>query len=338
MGPEVGLANSALTPGARVDRYVLEERLGASRLGEVWRVRHRTLGTTHALKVLTRPVAHLQERLLAEGRLMAGLAHPNAVACTDVLLVNGQPALLVDLVEGGTLLEWSATCGSPLADQLAVAAGVLLVLDAAHARGIVHRDIAPDNVLVETGPPARVRVADFGLAKALYDANDELTGTGSAIGVPSYTAPEQMRDAREVDGRADLFSFGCILYEMITGERAFPGSDAVAVMRAVQAGTYTPLPSVRPDLPPSVVTLVHGALEPDVDRRVSSAMQMHARLERAVADCRREGTSGAVRAERRPAPPSSAPLWLLGCLVVGVLGAAVTVVVVAAGLIVVGSW
>src|SRR5688500_13232778 len=139
-----------LAVGEEVDRYVVEALLGSGGMAVVYRVRHRTLATAHALKVLTNTVPQVRERLVAEGRIQAGLRHVNLVAVTDVLDVGGAPALLMDYVEGPALVAWIEERGPlPLADVEAIFGGILAGVAMAHARGLVHRDLKPGNVLLD---------------------------------------------------------------------------------------------------------------------------------------------------------------------------------------------
>lgn len=261
-----------LAAGHEVDRYVIEAPLGRGGMAVVYRVRHRQLGTEHALKLLTLPAPSIRDRLLQEGRAQAALRHPNIVAVTDVVEVHGAPGLVMDLVAGPTLAELLRRRELSIAQVDALGRGILCGVRAAHERGLVHRDLKPGNILLAAEGTALVpKIADFGLAKILGGpAGPALTRTGLAMGTPAYMAPEQIRNAKGVDERADLFSVGAVLYEMLTAERAFPGEDTFEVFSQVTSGRYRPIEELRPDAPSRMVEAVRRALEPDRERRVAS--------------------------------------------------------------------
>lgn len=298
-----------LKPGDLVERYQVEAMLGSGAMAEVYRVRHRTLGTLHALKVLILANARIRERLILEGQVQARMRHPNVLAVTDVLDVDGVPGLLMEFVDGPTLHD--VIQGGPLSSTEAGALfrGVLAGVAEAHGLGLVHRDLKPANVLVATTPRGRVpKVADFGLAKLLSDAQPDaphLTRSGTAMGTPAYMAPEQIRNARRVDHRADIFSLGCILYELMSGRRAFEGDDVLALFNAVASGAYSPLPN----LPDSTQRAIQGALEVSVVRRIPNCEVLLAVFEGAQSEWQ-----GLPPPEAEPAlaPPQSAPAQALG--------------------------
>lgn len=260
-----------LRPGEQVERYVVESVLGEGGMAAVYRVRHRTLGTEHALKVLTSVGVAARERLLLEGRAQAQLRHPNLVAVTDVLDVNGAPGLLMEYVPAPTLQMLLLRGALPLPEALRLFRAMVAGVRHAHAAGFVHRDLKPSNVLLSRDEEGRwvPRVADFGIAKSLDEAPEArsagLTRTGMAMGTPRYMAPEQFRDARAVDRRADVYSLGCILLELLTGVPAFPYDDMMQVYAAASAGEHTPIPR---GLPPSVVATLEGCLQPDPAARL----------------------------------------------------------------------
>lgn len=265
-----------LSPGAEVDRYTVEHLLGEGGMARVYRVAHRTLGTHHALKVLNHTGETVRQRLLQEGRVQATLRHPNVVAVTDVLDVNGQPALLMEFVDGPTLEQWLWDLGQapPLDEALRIFDAILSAVEAAHATGLVHRDLKPANVLMDGSTP---KVTDFGLAMAT-GAGTRHTRTGSTMGTPAYMAPEQIRDTKSVDARADLFALGAILYELVSGVRAFQGQDVLELMNAVAKGEYRPLQTRLPSVPPRIVEAVDGCLIVDPDKRIPDCAALRAVL------------------------------------------------------------
>ena len=232
-----------------LDRYVVVAPLGQGGMADVYRARHLHLKTEHALKILHVARPDIRRRLLDEGRLQARLRHPNIVRVTDVILVGEAPGLVMDLVEGPSLAELLAR---PLDIERAeawfreIVAGVAF----AHAAGVIHRDIKPGNVLMErVGGSLRPRVADFGIAKLLRAEVGGQTRTGQMMGSPAYMAPEQARDASGVDARADIWSLGCLLYEMVCGARPFVGGTLLAVLAAVTSGEYAPPRGAPPRSP-----------------------------------------------------------------------------------------
>ena len=196
-------------------------------MGVVYEARHTTFGTRHAVKLLRVPDPVLRARLVREGRLQARLVHRNVVPVEEVVEIDGAPALVMPFVEGPTLAQVMADQRLPEAVAIdvfrAVASGVAEI----HRARLVHRDLKPANVLLEVLPGEVVpRVSDFGLAKALAAVEPTLqTGTGAMLGTPAHAAPEQLADAARAGPAADVFSLGCILYELLSGRRAFLGAD-----------------------------------------------------------------------------------------------------------------
>ncbi|MCB9779304.1 MAG: protein kinase [Alphaproteobacteria bacterium] len=284
---ELGLAESesaapAGEPGELridepVDRYVVEASIGDGATARVYRVRHGLLGTRHALKVLRSRSPELRERLVQEGRIQAGLGHPNVVPVTDVLDVHGHLGLLMDYVDGGALDDWLAKGRRPLDQALEVFRGILDGVSAAHRMGIVHRDLKPANVLLRTDDLVP-RVTDFGLARHLQQDDGRKTRVGQIMGTPAYMAPEQVDSARDVTARADVFALGAILYELCCGQRAFVGDTVYQVLHKVGRGEFLPPAQHVPDLPVSVQQAILGCLVVDPERRLPSCEAVGALL------------------------------------------------------------
>ncbi len=257
--------------GERIaERFEVEALLGEGGLAQVYRVRHTTLGTIHALKLLTMSHQSLVERLLQEGRIQAQLRHPNIIGVSDVITVRGMPGLLLEYVDCETLEASLARRGRmPLEEALDLFAAVLSGVATAHQAGVLHRDLKPANILLARTPTGIVpKVSDFGIAKiAAGDSHPGLTRAGSAMGTPGYVAPEQMEDASNVDRRADVFSLGTILYELVTGTRAFPSKSMRETLNAAASGQYTPPEQVIPELPGSISTTIKKALAPEPEDR-----------------------------------------------------------------------
>ena len=253
--------------GQHIDRYVVEGVIGEGGMATVYRVRHVDHGTPLALKVLTTWTRGIEDRLLQEGRLQAALVHPNLVQVRDVVQVGTAKGLLLELVEGPSLDRRLVEDPPTWDESLAIFAGILDGVEYAHARGVVHRDLKPSNVLLVGGVVPKV--ADFGLARVLDDGTDaRRTRTGVAMGTPAYMSPEQVRDAKNVDERTDIFALGCILYELVTGHRTFPGDDTFALFSAITAGNYPQPEDLRPDLPGPVGAAIRGCLAVDRDARI----------------------------------------------------------------------
>jgi serine/threonine-protein kinase len=293
----------ALSIDQIVDRYRVEAELGVGGMATVYRVRHETLGSLHALKVLHVEGSAITQRLLAEGRVQAGLDHPNALTVTDVIEVEGQPGLVMEYVGGGTLDEWVEREDPPREIRLAVFRGACEAVAAAHERGWIHRDLKPANILIKlVGERVHPKVADFGLVKAMVGDQPHdgpRTRRGMPMGTPGYMSPEQIESAANVDARADVYSLGCILVWLLTGEEAFAGDTMLDVFAKVAAGEHHPLPGTDPLAP-----VVDRALALDPDDRYANAGELLKALEA-------PGPSVAKRS-KPPVPRPSSKLPMLG--------------------------
>ncbi len=272
----------SLEPGREVERYVVQGLLGEGGMAEVYRVRHGTLGTHHALKVLTISSRTVRERLIQEGRLQATLRHPNIVAVTDVITVDGAPGLLMEFIEGPALDTWLLSYRPTLEEALTVFSGILAGVRSAHNKGLIHRDLKPANVLMHIEDGSVVpKVADFGLAKAVEgDGGMAKTKSGTTMGTPAYMPPEQIRDASKVDKRADIFALGCILYELVCGRQTHQGDDIITLFNAIADAKYPAPRELVPDLPPHVEDAILGALELDAEQRIADCKAFQELLER----------------------------------------------------------
>jgi eukaryotic-like serine/threonine-protein kinase len=221
--------------GQRIAHYRVQEKIGAGGMGEVYRGQDTRLGRDVALKVLPEVFARDAERMARferEAKVLASLNHPNIATIYGVEESNGARALVMELVEGPTLAERIGQGPLPLEEALPFAQQIAEGLEYAHERGIIHRDLKPSNVKLT--PESQVKLLDFGLAKALEGETTEgdsqnsptlsaaATRTGVLLGTAGYMSPEQARGKR-VDRRADIWAFGCVLYEMLTGLGAFSG-------------------------------------------------------------------------------------------------------------------
>jgi len=265
----------ALTVGDQVDRYRIEAILGTGQMATVYAARHTVLDKRHAIKLLHNGTPELQERLVREGRVQASLAHPNVLAVNDVFMHANTPALLMELVEGPDLETWLQHHRPSVDEALAIFGGILSAARAAHAIGVTHRDLKPGNILLHVSADGVTpKVADFGLAKALDPGGTRRTAVGVSMGTPQYMAPEQIKDAKNADARADIFSLGCILYELVCGRRCFEGADVLEVYRKVSQGSYPPPRSFVPNLPYHVATAIEKALDIDLTKRCQDADEL----------------------------------------------------------------
>ncbi len=281
-----------LSSGSRLGPYEILAPLGAGGMGEVYRARDPRLGRDVAIKVILEAArgdsdeaTGAPERLRRfeqEARAVAALSHPNILAIFDIG-VGEVPFLVTELLEGESLR--ALIDRGPVPGQRAIDLALQLVagLAAAHARGIVHRDLKPDNVFV-TGD-GHVKILDFGLAKRVAPLSDEESGTrpetmqGAVVGTIGYMAPEQVRGL-DVDHRTDLFACGAILYEMLSGRRAFRGTTAADTISAI-LNDMPPVAALAPDTPPSLARVITRCLAKAANDRFQSARDLAAAIESA---------------------------------------------------------
>ena len=309
-------------------RYELGPPLGTGGMSEVFEGYDSNLDRRVAVKFLKADVAdpRARERFEREAQTAASFTHPNAVTVYDIGEAGNRPYIVMELVDGRNLAEVLAQTG-PLSPRQAtrITDQVLAALGAAHARGLVHRDVKPGNVLVTADGSAKL--ADFGIAKAVSDATGGLTMTGQVIGTPKYLAPEQAAGQTSTP-RSDLYSTGVVLYEMLAGEPPFGGDTPVAVALAHQQAPVPPLGDRRSDIPPSLVATVDRALEKDPARRFPTAEAMRSAL--AGGPTAPVAPVGGAT-EVLPAPVPTGPaghrrrwLWALLALLAFVAGFAIT--------------
>lgn len=261
-------------------RYRVAARIGSGGMGEVFRARDQVLGRTVAVKVLPEELAAKSgfvERFRAEAQAAARLSHPNAVQIHDWGSSDGSYFMVMEYVRGRSLREILAARGSVEPAQAAAILSQLLAgLEAAHASGLVHRDVKPENVLVTAG--GEVKVTDFGISRMAEAAS---ATSGDMLGTATYAAPEQIR-GEAVDGRADLYAAGCVLYELVCGSPPFEGN--VAHILHAHLTARVPPPSVEcPEAAP-LDRVVAKSTDPDPAARYASAAAMRAGLEQAAAD------------------------------------------------------
>ncbi len=303
-----------LKPGDTFERYTIDAAIGQGGMGSVYRAHDARLDRRVALKVISDGVdgAEREEadaRLLREARAAAALDHPNAVSIFDVGAVGGAPYIVMELVPGRTLREVVGDAGVPVTTRAAWLADVARALAAAHRRGLVHRDVKPENVMVRDD--GVVKVLDFGIARRVgtVDASaptqspalPTLTKEGVKVGTPLYMAPEQIR-GDVLDGRADQFAWGVLAYELLSGRLPWRGAgEPLAAVASILTDEPPRDPLTRAGVPPDVEAVVLRALEKRADARFASMDEVVRALDAAL--------KGEPSGDRAPAQaPASAPL------------------------------
>src|SRR5262245_47188622 len=306
---------ATLPPGSRIGAYELREVIGAGGMGIVYRARDLQLQRDVALKVLPEAVVLDPDRIARferEAKTLASLNHPNIAIIHGLEKSQGTYALVMELVEGEDLSERIAKGPIPLDEALPIARQIAEALEAAHEQGIIHRDLKPANIKVR--PDGTVKVLDFGLAKLAESAvatgtNPSplslsptitspalMTGVGVLLGTAAYMSPEQAR-GKPADKRSDIWAFGCVLYEMLTGQRAFAGEDVTETLAAVVKSEpqWDTLPI---DLSPSVRAFLRRSLQKNAKQRLHDMADMRLALEGAFETT----VSGSTEPVIRPKP------------------------------------
>jgi serine/threonine-protein kinase len=278
-------AMAASMLGQQIGRYRLIEELGRGGMATVYRADDPALGRAVAVKVLHRFLvdhAEMRERFEREARAIAALRHPNIVEVYDFSAGDGDtpPYLVTELVRGRSLSRFLAERGVPLPEVAAlIGVEVARALAAAHAAGIVHRDVKPDNILI--GGQGRVVLGDFGIARMLGETT--VTATGALVGSPAYMSPEQAR-GQDVDLRSDVFALGTTLYHLVSGTLPFGGKSPLAIIGAILGGHHAPLGQAQPGVPGDLERVVERCLAPDPAARYASAAEAGDALSQVTVD------------------------------------------------------
>ncbi|HXI03159.1 MAG TPA: serine/threonine-protein kinase, partial [Candidatus Saccharimonadales bacterium] len=272
-----------LDPGTRLGPYEILERIGAGGMGEVYRAKDTRLDRTVAVKVLPSHLSKdptLRQRFEREARAASSLNHPHICTLHDIGREGEIDFLVMELLEGRTLAEQIESGPLPIDEALRYAIQIADALDKAHRQGLVHRDLKPGNVMITK---AGAKLLDFGLAKSTLSPasgatgitasptmTSPLTAEGAIVGTFQYMAPEQL-EGHEADARSDIFAFGAVLYEMLTGKRAFGGRTQASLIASILKEEPRPLEELAPMTPPSLDRLVRGCLAKEPDERRQSA-------------------------------------------------------------------
>ena len=269
-----------LEPGEMIDKYCVERCLGVGGMGAVYLVRHTQLKTMRALKLLHPDIEaddpEYRERFIREAQFAARIQHPNIVAVMDVETksMSGFSYIVMEYVEGHSISQLLKN--GPLSETQAV----FIIRETAKAlayaaeSGIVHRDIKPANIMITND--GHVKLADLGIAKCSdpTGGSNTLTVAGTMIGTPAYASPEQCRDARSVDTRADIYSLGATLYEMLTGEAPFSGTNAFDIMAKVVRTNPVPILQLKPEITPKLAALVEKMMQKKPENRPQTMLDL----------------------------------------------------------------
>jgi eukaryotic-like serine/threonine-protein kinase len=317
----------ALTPGAKIGPYEIIAPLGAGGMGEVYRARDPRLGREVAIKVLPASFCGDADRLRRfeqEARAAGALNHPGILAVYDVGTHEGTPYLVTELLEGATLRDRLA--GGALSSRKATDFAIQIAhgLAAAHEKGIVHRDLKPENIFICCD--GRAKILDFGLAKLCAPepgdptatlSLDNQTATGMTLGTAGYMSPEQVRGEKS-DQRSDVFSFGAVLYEGLSGQRAFPGRTAADRASAILKDDPPDVPATGKPMPAALDRIVRHCLEKSPEQRFQSARDLAFHLE-STSSISGTGSTPSIKFEK----PRSGRLsrWMIASLVVALAAA-----------------
>src|SRR5262245_55645529 len=306
-----------LAAGARFGPYEIVARVGAGGMGEVYRARDTRLDRTVAIKVLPAALAadpQLRDRFEREARAISSLNHPHICALFDIGRESDVDFLVLEFLDGRSLADPLAAGPVGVADALKIAIGICDALDKAHRSGIVHRDLKPANIMLTK---AGAKLLDFGLAKSaapvvatsglsmLPTTPPNLTAQGAILGTFQYMAPEQI-EGLEADARTDIFAFGAVLFEMLTGRTEFEGKTRASLLGAMLKDEPRTVSQVRPGVPAALDRIISTCLAKDPDDRYQSARD----LLRDLTWVASESSVGAVEPAVAPPARSNRIAWL----------------------------
>jgi Tol biopolymer transport system component/predicted Ser/Thr protein kinase len=324
-----------MEPGQTLSHYRIESQIGKGGMGTVFLAEDTKLGRKVALKVLPPALASDEDRLARfqrEAKAVAALNHPNIVTLYSVEEEDGVHFITMELVKGQTLTELLPRNGFTLSQLLVIALPLADAVSSAHRAGITHRDLKPDNIMIDS--EGRLRVLDFGLAKLQGPAGPPgdtkaetaaaVTEEGKILGTVAYMSPEQA-EGKNVDPRSDVFSLGTVLYEMAAGERPFRGETSMSTIGAILKDQPTPITELNRALPRHVGRIIHRCLAKDPDRRYQSALDLRNELEGLKAeidsglhDAEDRGAGGATATTSRRKP---FPAWQMALAGLGLIAA-----------------
>ena len=336
--PSVETADS-LVGSVLEQRYEIIRKIGQGGMGAVYEATHKLLGKRVAVKVLLDKYAQKDQivaRLEQEARLASSIGHANIIDITDFgQISDGRTFVVMEFLEGESLGQLIARSGRlDTRRAVNIARQVASALGAAHQKGIVHRDIKPENIfLIRRGDEEYVKVVDFGISKSLRpedsdDSSPRLTQTGMVLGTPLYMSPEQARGDETLDHRIDVYALGVILYEMVTAEVPFRGTNYLNILSQVLSDEATPPAQLNPEVSPDLEAVILKAMEKDRDERYQSMEEMAADLSALHSDSMR--TTGArltANRRRKKAARRSALRVLVWAAGVSVVAAAVVITV-----------
>jgi len=288
---EKSAGSVSANPKERFGKYLVEEVIGHGGMGVVLKARDPDLNRLVAIKILGTHLAYsatARRRFLREARAVASISHPHVLTIHSVEEHENTPFIVMEYVSGQSLKEYVNSKGRlDSHETIKLTAQIAQGLAAAHAQGIIHRDVKPGNVMLHEGA-TRVRLADFGLARVTFD-NSELTSHDQSVGTPAYMAPEQVR-CEEIDARADLFSLGCVVFFMLTGRSPFQGRSSGETMTKIIEEKPPRLKDINSEVPSALSDIVDRLLQKKPGDRYQSAFEVAEECSRYVAQLNQAGT------------------------------------------------